>query len=638
VVGETVTIESFSGTKHDFLITGVMKTPAENSVTQLSTGYYNEFYIPVASSGFFGRNLDQWENAFIASYIQLQDGVQPEALQKPMEQLIRQNAPSQTAANLTPYLMALKEYHLKKEKGLVGKMLYTVSFIALFILLMAIINFVNVSIGKSSARIKEIGVRKVMGGLKSQLVIQFLIESIILVFGATIIALGIYHFSRPFFSGIIGKQIPTLSSFPVSFLLVPLLLTVVIGCLAGVYPALVLSGLKAVDSVKGKLTSIKENILLRRSLVGFQFFTAAIVFAGAIVITKQIALFFGKGLGYDKEFIVSAQVPRDWTDAGVERMQRIKNELASLPQVRSVTLSWSIPDGAGIGSLPVYTKGQDSTQALPTEAMVTDENYTNTYSIPMQAGRFFSDRRDSNNLVINQTAAKALGWKNVEDAIGEQLVLPGHVTGIIIGVSKDFHFGSMQEKIKPMTFVHTDASNMYRYLSFKLKPGDIAGAIGALQKKWKSLLPGSAFEYRFMDETLARLYRSEIQLKKAAQLATVLAFIIVMLGIVGLISLNIQKRTREIGIRKVLGASASHISYLFLKEYLPVILVSGLVSIPVAVYIMRGWLDDYAYRISLTAQPFLISITVLGLLTIFLIIIQTTKTVLENPVKSLRTE
>jgi ABC-type antimicrobial peptide transport system permease subunit len=638
VVGETITIESFSGTKHDFLITGVMKTPVENSVTQLSTGYYNEFYIPAASIGFFGRNLDQWENAYIAGYIQLQKGVQPEDLQKPMEQLIRQNASPQTAANLTPYIVALKDYHLKKEKGLVIKMLLTVSFIALFILVMAVINFVNVSISKSSTRIKEIGVRKVMGGLKNQLVQQFMIESIVLVFIATLIALAIYTLSGSFFSEIIGKQLPRLSSFHVSFLLVPLILTIVIGCLAGVYPALVLSNLKAVDSVKGKLTSIKENILFRKTLVGFQFFTASIVFAGVLIITKQINMFFGNSLGYDKELIISAQVPRDWSEAGIQRMQMIKNELATLPQVRSVSLSWSIPDGAGIGSLPVYTKGKDSTQALPTEAMVTDENYIHTYSIPIQAGRFFSDRRDSASLVLNETAAKALGWKNVHDAIGEQLFLPGNSSGTIIGVTKDFHFGSMQEKIKPMTFVHTDASNMYRYLSFKLKPGDITGSLETIQKKWSALLPGSAFEYRFMDETLARLYRSEMQLKKAAQLATVLAFVIVMLGIIGLISLNLQKRTKEIGIRKVLGASAFHISYLFLKEFLPAILISGLVSIPVAAFIMQGWLDDYDYRISLTAQPFLIAITVLGLLTIFLIIIQITKTVMENPVKSLRTE
>ena len=386
------------------------------------------------------------------------------------------------------------------------------------------------------------------------------------------------------------------------------------------------------------MKTVKENTLLRKSLVGFQFFTASVVFIGAIIVTNQISLFFGKDLGYDKEYVVSAQVPRDWTEPGVQRMQTIRDEFASMPEVKSVSLSWQMPNGWDIGKLPVFQQGKDSTQALATQSMVTDENYADTYQIPVKAGRFFKSRSDSLTIVLNETAAASLGWKNAEEAIGKQVMLPGNSAFTVIGVTKDFHFGSMKERIQPISFLHTDVYNVYRFLSFKLKPGNVSTSLQALQKKWAALLPGAAFEYSFMDEAIAKLYQSEIQLKKAAQTATVLALIIVLLGVVGLLSLSVQKRTKEIGIRKVLGATPSSIISLFLKEFLPVLFIGGVIAVPVAWYIMKGWLNDYAYRINMTPQPFLISIFFLGLITTLVISLQIAKASAENPAKNLRTE
>ena len=639
VIGQTLTIESFLGTKHDFKITGVMEPPPENSVTRVAKNIDNGFFIPLNTLNFFGRMpLEDWRNQYTVGYLELQKGIGAKELQKPIAQLVQQHASPQVAANATPYLVPLKEYYVKKDNGLARKMLYTVSFIALFILIMAIINFINISIAKSSTRIKEIGVRKVMGGLKKQLMLQFLTESVILVFFAMLLALFIYYLGNPFLSGILGKQIPALTTFPPSFVLLPVLLIVVIGCMAGIYPALVLSTLKAVDSLKGKLKSVNENILVRKSLTGFQFLTASVVLIGAFIVTKQISFFFNKDLGFDKEFILSAQVPRDWSDAGVQRMQTVRNEFASLPQVASVAISWSIPDGNGQGGLPVYLQGKDSTQAVATEEMDTDENYINTYKISMKAGQFFTSRTDSNKVVINETASKALGFKNADEAVGKQIILPGKNAFTVLGVTQDYHFGSMQNKIPPITFIHVDLSNLYRFLSFKLKPGNIAASIEALQKKWSALLPGSAFEYKFMDDALAKLYESELQLKKAAQTASLLAIVIVMLGVIGLISLSVQKRTKEIGVRKVLGASIANIISLFLKEFLPVLLIGGLISLPISFYLMRGWLNNYAYRIDLTALPFLISIALLVFITCLVIALQIAKTAVESPVKNLRTE
>jgi len=217
--------------------------------------------------------------------------------------------------------------------------------------------------------------------------------------------------------------------------------------------------------------------------------------------------------------------------------------------------------------------------------------------------------------------------------------VPGDPTIFTIkGVARNFHFGSMQKAIPPIVFFNVRYSPLFRYLSFKLKPGNVNAAIAAIGKKWSQLLPGSSFEYTFMDDTLQKLYTSELQLKKAAYTSTVLALIIVLLGILGLVSLSIQKKTKEIGIRKVLGASVTSIISLFMKEFMWIMLIAGIIACPLAWIIMQGWLKDYAYRISITAMPFIISVVALATVTILLITLQTVKAGLENPVKSLRTE
>jgi TRAP-type uncharacterized transport system fused permease subunit len=231
-----------------------------------------------------------------------------------------------------------------------------------------------------------------------------------------------------------------------------------------------------------------------------------------------------------------------------------------------------------------------------------------------------------------------LGWKNTGEAIGKQVFFAGNNPITIIGVASDFHFGSMKEKIQPITFIHTDLWNMYRFLSFKLRPGNVHTSLAALQKKWSVLLPGTAFEYSFMDDTLGKLYQAEIKLKKATQTATILALIIVLLGVISLVSISIQKRTKEIGIRKVLGATVSSIISLFLREFLPVLLIAGGISVPVALYLMTNWLNDYAYRINLTAQPFLLPLLILGMITTLIITIQILKAASDNPAKSIRIE
>jgi len=639
VIGQTITIESFLGSKHDFLITGVLNKVSNNSVTNLVDGYPGDFYVSTANLDFFGRNMN-WQNSFIANYIELQKGVSPEDLEQPITHLIKQNAPPQVAADLTPELVQLKHFYLNANNGLIKKMLYALSAIALFILLMAVINFINMSVSRSAARMREIGIRKVLGGMKKQLILQFLIESIVIVFIATLFAFVIYLFTQNLFSSILIHPIPALTDFPLYFLAFPFLFILMLGFFAGIYPAFVLSSLKSVDSLKGKISSIKENILLRKSLIAFQFTTAIVAFVSAILISQQINLFLKSDLGYNKDYILSAQLPRDWTRQGVAKMEVIRNEFAEMPQINNVALSYEIPDGNNSGSAPVYKFGSDSTQAITAQALTTDENYLNVYKIPLKAGAFFEGHAlDSGKVIMNEAAIHALGFKNINNAIGQQVRIVRDPTIFTIkGVTNDFHFGSMQQKVAPVIFFNVQFATIYRFFSFKIKPGDIGNSIAALQKKWNTLMPGTPFEYTFMDDTLAKLYKSEIQLKKASYTATGLALIIVLLGVLGLISLSIQKRTKEIGIRKVLGSSVTGIMSLFIKEFLLVVLIAGIVACPLAYIIMNKWLQGYAYRIDITARPFLISILILGFITALLICLQTIKAAIANPVNSLRSE
>jgi putative ABC transport system permease protein len=639
VAGQTITIENFSGSKHDFMVTGVLKSYSKNSVTDLIDAYPNKIFVSAGNLSFFGRNMN-WPNPHIAGYVELQKGVRPAQLAQPMAQLLKENAPPQFAADLKPYLVSLEDHYLNANNGLVKKMLFALSAIALFILVMAVINFINMSVSRSASRMREIGIRKVLGGMKRQLILQFLTESVIIVLIATLFAFVMYGLTQNLFSDILGKPIPSLNSFPLYFIVFPLLFVLIIGFISGIYPAFILSSLKSVESLKGKLTSVKDHVLLRKSLMAFQFGTATIAFIGAIVISQQVNLFLHSNLGYDKDYILSAQLPRNWTREGVDKMETVRDEFTKMPAINDVSLSFEIPDGNNSNEIPIYRFSTDSSQGVATEILENDENFLSLYQIPLIAGASFKGHRlDSLKVILNETAVKALGWKGAEQAIGQQVKIPGNPQVYTVkGVTNDFHFGSMQTKMAPIIMFNLQYDFIYRYLSFKIKHRDIAATVNALQKKWSSLLPGAPFEYRFMDETLVRMYTSELQLKKASYTATVLALIIVLLGVVGLISLSIQKRTKEIGIRKVLGSSVIGIVSLFIGEFLVVIFIGGVVACPLAYLIMHNWLQEYAYRIDITVQPFIISIICLGLITALLICLQTIKAAVANPIKSLRTE
>ena len=645
VLRQQLTVQTPASGKQVFTVTGVLYDLPKNSVTNLAA-LPDQVFMPMRNIGYFipEAAMRSWQNQYIPTYLELQPGITADQLTKPIANVLATNAPPGFKENLQAYLSPLEAYYLKAQNGLVEKMVLALSLIAIFILLMAVVNFVNITIGMSATRLREIGVRKVLGGLKRQLIGQFLTEAILLTLGAMLLSLGCHELFRPLFADVLERQLPSLITWsPVAYAgLAGLVL--LIGLLAGGYPAFVLSGLPSVESLKNKLTaSVQKGIGFRRALIVFQFTVAILVFVGSMVISRQVAYFFSKELGYQKAQVMTvASVPRDWSRAGVQRMEGIRNQLARVPGVSDVSFSFEIPDGRSSGSGRLFRQGHDSTSAIVVTNMTTDEQFAQTYGLHLQEGRFFhanGEGYDSTRVVLNESAVKALGWKNPTDAMGQFVRLQGgSYTCRVDGILSDFHFGSLHEPIHPLIFFHVRANPIYRYFSFKLTPGNLPETVAAIGKEWTRLFPDAPFEYAFMDDTLQNLYKTEIQLQKASRLATMLALMIVLLGVLGLVSLNVTRRTKEIGIRKVLGASTVGIVNLFMKEFVLILLISNAIAWPIAYYFLTGWLAHFAYRMDLSWSPFVLVAVVLTILTGLVVSTQAIRAALANPVTSLRTE
>ncbi|PWG79786.1 ABC transporter permease [Pararcticibacter amylolyticus] len=641
VVGQTLEIDNFSGQRKPFVITGVLRSVPQNSVSGLVKPA-NQVFLPPGSLQYFGRNMEDWANIYIPTYIELREGVSPDAVNRAIDRILKADAPSEVSANLKARLNPLKTYYLTANNGVGRKMIYMLGSIALFIIFMALVNFVNISIGSSASRLKEIGVRKAIGGLKKQLTFQFLFESLLLVFMAFLISLCCYVLFRPVYFDLFGKAMPRLLEYPWYVYCALLSAGIITGLLAGAYPALLLSRLNTVDSLKGKLKSIKENILFRRILITFQFVIALFVFTGAIVVSSQVKYFLSGNLGYNKDGLITIATPRDWSDAGVRHMETIRREIATLPQVSEASVSYDIPNGNSGGSGSFYSNGRDPSQAVSLKMLSTDDEYAKTYGMTMREGEYFGsggEGVDPLSVVINESTARVMGWDKEGSVVGKVIRMIGNDQGYkVAGVVKDFHFSSMHQAIEPLIFFNIKGSISFRYLTVRVKPWNLTRAVVSLEKKWGELLPGSAFDYYFLDDKLKDLYQTEIRLEKASRVATILAVIIVLLGITGLVSLSITRRTKEVGIRKVLGASPSDVIGLFFREFSWIVVIANCIAIPLSYFVMYKWLMDYAYRINLNWPVFLLAGTGLAFLAIITIAGQTFRTAVGKPTDSLRFE
>ncbi|WP_373331021.1 ABC transporter permease [Salmonirosea aquatica] len=386
-----------------------------------------------------------------------------------------------------------------------------------------------------------------------------------------------------------------------------------------------------------------EGRWFRRGLVTVQFTMAVLVFVGAIFVSRQISYFFNADLGFKKEALLTvSSLPRTWSPEGVDRMEDAREQFARLPGIGSASLSFEIPNGNAGLNTRVYLPEQDSTRAVNMTTLTTDANFAKTYQIDVLSGRYFrpdAREQDANGIVLNESAARAMGFVTPEVAVNKMVRIQGSPLPFrVLGVIRNFHFGTMHKSIEPILIGHIQNVPLYRYFSFRITSGNVRPALAEIEKKWHELFPDAPLEYAFLDQTLEKLYKTELQMEKASYVAMAVSLLIVLLGVVGLVSLTVSRRTKEVGIRKVLGASVAGIVGLFLREYVWILLIANLVACPLAYWLLSDWLAGYAYHTPITWVPFVQVGAGLAFVTAILIGLQVAKTALTDPVKSLRSE
>jgi len=540
-------------------------------------------------------------------------------------------------------LMPLKKIHLESnrvaELGANGdiKTVYIFSAIAIFILLIACVNFMNLSTARSSNRAREVGVRKVLGSPRKYLIAQFLTESMMVTLLGALIAVftawGFLHL----FNEMSGKEL-TITPQIISWLLPSLLaIIIVIGCLAGSYPALFLSGFNPIDVLKGKLAGGFKGGFLRSFLVVFQFFISITLIIGTLIIYNQLKYIQSKDIGYDREHVLVVQ--NVWTLG--KSAQTFKQEVLQLAGVQSASLSEALPTW-NYGNSTTIFKDQvlDQKRALQTQFWGADEDYVKTLGIKITAGRNFSNqmRTDSTGLIVNEAAAKLLGYSN---PLNQIVYVPqdsqARVTKAyhIIGVMKDFNFRSLRENVTPMIFTLNGRNGAF---SVRFRSADIPLLLSQIKNKWQKLSPGQQFAYSFLDDDFKNLYDTEQRVGKIAVSFTSLAIIIACLGLFGLAAYAAEQRTKEIGIRKVLGANISTIVGMLSKNFILLVLIAIALAAPIAWLAMHYWLQGFAYRVAISWWVFAVSGIGAILIAFITISFQSVKAALLNPVNSLRSE
>ena len=640
VVGEALTLSSQSGDgkQYDYNVTAVLEDLPRNSVTDLVDMNAQIFLSLKKDDVFLKAEPDQWESGGTSpGYIKLKPGASVADAEAALAALMKARAPERLQ-KLNLSLSPLHSYYLETNNGRVKKLIYTLSAIALFILVLAVINFVNITVASSLARLREIGVRKVIGGRREQLVAQFLTESVVLSVGAFVVSVGLYAITRSYFGGLLGTTLAPITQLGFKFIGAMFVISLMIGIAAGIYPAFLLSSYKATESLRNRLPSPKGGGALSRALMTLQFGLAIGVFIFAVIINRQVSYFMEKDLGYNKDYVLTvSSVPRRWSEQGVRSMEVARQQFLSLPQVKNISLSWEIPSG-NVGNRVNFGRvGADDSKTIDMPLLMTDEHFADTYGITMREGIFLSSDQQPwqpGNMVVTESAAKALGVTQ-----GDQLRIKGDtVTFTVTGVVSDFHFFSLHETVKPMAFLHVRGTRAFRNFSMKLQPGNITEAVRAVEAKWQQVFPDEPFVYSFMDQELARLYKNEIRLKKASSVATGLMLFIVFTGVFGMVSLMISKRIKEMGMRKVLGASVADIVLLVSRPYLVLIITAFAVAAPLVAYTSTRWLSSFAYKVTLPWWIFIAPVAMTLVLTGVLISVRTIRTAMGSPVRSLKCE
>jgi putative ABC transport system permease protein len=539
------------------------------------------------------------------------------------------------------FLQPLTDIHLHSDAaydlGNNGNIRYVYIFgaVAIFMLLIACINFMNLSTASASKRAREVGVRKVMGSRKSELVWQFLTESIVMTMLALVLALIFGFAALPLFHSLSGKDL-SMQLDTIPFLLPGILLFgLLIGLLAGSYPAFFLSSFKPTVVLKGKLISNRKSISLRSGLVVLQFFISVTLMIGTVVVYRQLQFIQNKKLGYNKDQVLILQD----TWALGKNQEVFQEELLRDPRVVNVSSSGYLPAGPSYNNnFMVYPENRTN-QLVKTLRYDIDVNYLTTLGMELSQGRNFSKEfgNDSSGVIINETAAALFGWKN--DALDHTITNRNNEgnegTYRVIGVVKDFHFRSLHERIAPLVMVLGKGAGT---MIVKIKTGDVAGLLDQMKNKWEVFKPDMPFSYSFLDERFNNTYEAEQKTGRILGVFAGLTIFVACLGLFGLATFTAEQRIKEIGVRKVLGASVTSVVTLLSKDFLKLVGIAILIATPVAWYFMNQWLQDFEYRIAISWWMLLLTGVVSVLIALLTVSFQAVKAALMNPVKSLRSE
>ena len=631
-IGQTLLLR---GDNQIVKVTGIMKDIPGNSHFKADV-----IVSMITRTQLFNPGRDsQWGNFGFYSYLLLKKGTDPQRLQAKFPAfLTRHNGKEQEESQMfyTLTLEPLKEVYLqsKRESPDKGSMsnVYIFSVIAIFILIIACINFINLTTARASERAKEVGIRKVVGAAKSRLITQFLGESVLICVLAFLLAILLCTLLLPQFNQLAGKTISEGIFKNSNYIVMLFLISAAIGLTAGIYPALVLSGFQPITVLKGRFASGKKGISLRQGLVVSQFTVSIILIAGTIVVYKQLHYMRSRDLGFAKDQMLVMDYYYD------RNIQSLKNEIKTIPSVLSVSTSSSIP---GMGNNIAYSQVENKAgemQIANMDVYFTDFDFLKQFKVGMVAGRTFSPDMPTDStqaMIINEEAVKSFGYTSPDDIIGKRFSQWGR-EGKIIGVIKNFNFQSLHQDIKPLS-IRVEPEN-FHIISMKVAAANLPATIAAVEKKWKAAIPNRPFSYFFVDEAFDRQYRTEERFGNLFLDFAILAIFISCLGLLGLASYSTTQRTKEIGIRKVMGASVGNIAGLLSKDFLKLVLVAIVIALPVAWFAMNRWLQDFAYRSTIPWWIFLVTGIIATLIALITISFQAIKAAIANPVKSLRTE
>jgi putative ABC transport system permease protein len=643
-VGKTLQM----GDNTDLLITGVAEDIPHNS------HFHYDFIGSFATIE--ESETREWFLSILYTYVLLKDGVDPAVLDLQLIRIIEKYYASHYEATFgftyeedlasggfsKIHLQPITDIHLQShmmyeiEANSDYRYVTVFSIIAIFILFIACINFMNLSTARSSIRAREVGMRKVLGSRPAQLIRQFLVESILLSLFSLAIALAFVEIFLPLFNRIAAKDIDPAFFSNWQILPATIGIILVVGFFAGIYPAFFLTSFRPTAVLRGKLQAEVKNPFVRNGLVLFQFSISIVLLVGTFVVYSQMQFVRNKQLGFDKRHIVV--IPRAHVLA--QREAVFKQELITHAGIQSASISSSYP-GRGLAYLAYkqLDSPADETHAMGT--FISDHDFVKTFGLDITEGRYFSadPSREEDTVVLNETAVRLLRLK---EAVGQQIRGPEkdkYKTLTVIGILKDSHFYSLHQRIQPIGIRHlTAGGTRTRFLSVRLNPGNIESSLTFLKDKWEEFVPERPFEYIFLDEDLDRLYKTEWRTGQLMISFSILSIIIACLGLFGLVAFSAEQRTKEIGIRKILGASTSRIFFDYSKEFTKWVIMANLIAWPVAYFVMSKWLENFAYRTSIALWTFVLAAVLALLIALITVTFQVVRTTLTNPVDSLRHE